>query len=40
MVKQTQKKFNKNNIEIEVKSETVDKRSYHVNSDKIKNILV
>ena len=35
----TEKFFNKNNIEIEVKSETVDKRSYHVNSDKIKNIL-
>ena len=31
--------FNISDIEIEVKSETADKRSYHVNSDKIKNIL-
>lgn len=31
--------FNISDIEIEVKSETVDKRSYHVNSDKIKNVL-
>ena len=31
--------FNISDIEIEIKSETIDKRSYHVNSDKIKNIL-
>ncbi len=31
--------FNFENIDIEIKSETVDKRSYHVNSDKIKKIL-
>ena len=31
--------FNISDIEIEIKSETVDKRSYHVNADKIKNIL-
>jgi nucleoside-diphosphate-sugar epimerase len=31
--------FNISDIEIEVKSETADKRSYHVNSDKIKNVL-
>ena len=30
--------FNISDIEIEIKSETID-RSYHVNSDKIKNIL-
>lgn len=35
----TEKFYNINNIEIEVKSETVDKRSYHVNSDKIKRVL-
>ena len=27
------------NIEIEIKQETADKRSYHVNSDKIKRVL-
>ena len=31
--------FNYENVEIEVKTETVDNRSYHVNSDKIKKIL-
>lgn len=31
--------FNYNDIEIIVESETVDKRSYHVNSDKIKKVL-
>ena len=31
--------FNISDIEIEIKSETVDKRSYHVNADKIKNVL-
>ena len=31
--------FNISDIDIEIKSETIDKRSYHVNSDKIKNIL-
>ncbi len=31
--------FNYENLEIEVKTETVDNRSYHVNSDKIKKIL-
>lgn len=31
--------FNFSDIEIEVKKETVDNRSYHVNADKIKNIL-
>lgn len=35
----TEKFFDIDNIEIEVMSETVDKRSYHVNSDKIKNVL-
>ena len=31
--------FNYDNVEIEVKTETVDNRSYHVNSDKIKRVL-
>ncbi len=31
--------FNYDKVEIEVKSETVDNRSYHVNSDKIKKVL-
>lgn len=31
--------FDISDIEIEIKSETVDKRSYHVNADKIKNVL-
>ena len=31
--------FNYDNVEIEVKKETADNRSYHVNSDKIKKIL-
>ena len=31
--------FNYDNVEIEVKTETVDNRSYHVNSDKIKKVL-
>ena len=31
--------FNYDKIEIEVKKETVDNRSYHVNSDKIKKVL-
>ena len=31
--------FNYDNIEIEVKKDTVDNRSYHVNSDKIKKVL-
>ena len=31
--------FGYDNIEIEVKKETVDNRSYHVNSDKIKRVL-
>ena len=31
--------FNINDIEIEIKSENIDKRSYHVNADKIKNVL-
>lgn len=31
--------FNISDIEIEVKKETVDNRSYHVNADKIKNVL-
>ncbi len=35
----TEKFYNIDSIEIEVKSETVDKRSYHVNSDKIKKVL-
>ena len=35
----TEKFYNIDSIEIEVKSETVDKRSYHVNSDKIKRVL-
>ena len=34
--KKCQKFFNYDKIEIEVKKETVDNRSYHVNSDKIK----
>jgi len=37
--KNVQDSFNFNNIEIEIKRDTVDKRSYHVNSDKIKKIL-
>ena len=31
--------FKYENIEIEIKQETADKRSYHVNSDKIKRVL-
>ena len=31
--------FNYDNVEIEVKKETADNRSYHVNSDKIKKVL-
>lgn len=31
--------FDISDIEIEIKSETVDKRSYHVNAEKIKNVL-
>jgi hypothetical protein len=31
--------FGYDNIEIEIKNETVDNRSYHVNSDKIKKLL-
>ena len=31
--------FNVSDIEIEVKKETVDNRSYHVNAEKIKNVL-
>ena len=31
--------FKISDIEIEVKKETVDNRSYHVNADKIKNVL-
>ena len=34
-----QKYFNISDIEIEIKSENVDKRSYHVNADKIKKVL-
>ena len=37
--KNVQNFFNLKNIEIEIKQETVDKRSYHVNSDKIKKVL-
>ena len=37
--KNVQNFFNLKNIEIEIKQETVDKRSYHVNSDKIKIVL-
>ena len=37
--KNVQNFFNLKSIEIEIKQETVDKRSYHVNSDKIKKIL-
>jgi nucleoside-diphosphate-sugar epimerase len=31
--------FTYDNVEIEIKNETADKRSYHVNSDKIKRVL-
>lgn len=39
VAKHVQSFFNFNNVEIEVRKETVDNRSYHVNSDKIKKIL-
>ena len=37
--KNVKKFFYFDNIEIEVKKDTVDNRSYHVNSDKIKKVL-
>lgn len=37
--KNTEEFFQIKDIEIEVRKETVDKRSYHVNSDKIKKVL-
>jgi nucleoside-diphosphate-sugar epimerase len=37
--KNVEKFFTYDNVEIEIKNETADKRSYHVNSDKIKRVL-
>ena len=39
VAKNVEEFFNYDNVEIEVKKETADNRSYHVNSDKIKKVL-